>query len=332
MFCEGGAVFRSRGWDAWVVAPPGVPRSEGRERGFWPSTARPPSRSASSLMMRPRSSDRPRPRVGGAPPRSRRCARAFECPGPPRCGDSSALVPARRSECARCPKRRRLARAPCSTTPRHTGNTTKTPGHCMVFWRHPGYRGFNPLRFGHIRPTNPHQSTPPAHRPHQNNRPPRERRIETHEQASERKVLSRSELPLTSCSASLRGSVACAAVVGAVSVLKGRHVKVCEGKKAARKASAMWISVDQRRSPGLGRRCSRMPSAGGAAEPPARGAIRVITGWLPASRPCTDRRVRTRRSVRWAALLVWSRSIARTGRPLRAKTTATLMRPHLPTT
>ena len=33
-----------------------------------------------------------------------------------------------------------------------------------------------------------------------------------------------------------------------------------------------------------------MPSAGGAAEPPARGAIRVITGWLPTSRPRTDRR------------------------------------------
>ena len=33
-----------------------------------------------------------------------------------------------------------------------------------------------------------------------------------------------------------------------------------------------------------------MPSAGGAAEPPARGAIRVITGWLPTSRPRPDRR------------------------------------------
>ena len=33
-----------------------------------------------------------------------------------------------------------------------------------------------------------------------------------------------------------------------------------------------------------------MPSASGAAEPLARGAIRVITGWLPTSRPHTDRR------------------------------------------
>ena len=85
-------VFRSRGWDARLVAPPGVPRSEDRERGFWPSTVRPPSRSASSLMMRPRSSDRPRPRVGGAPPRLRRCARAFECPALVRLAAGTALL------------------------------------------------------------------------------------------------------------------------------------------------------------------------------------------------------------------------------------------------
>ena len=181
-------VFRSRGWDARLVAPPGVPRSEDRERGFWPSTARPPSRPASSLMMRPRSSDRPRPRVGGAPPRSRRCARAFECPGPPRSGDSPALVPARRSERARCPKRRRSARAPCSATPKahreHAENTTITPGHRMIFWGHPGHRGFNLLRFGHTQPNNPHQSPPSERRPHQKRPTPQERHLEAHKQAS----------------------------------------------------------------------------------------------------------------------------------------------------
>ena len=164
-------------------------------------------------------------------------------PSPPRCGDSSALVPARRSECVRCPKRRRSARAPCSAAPKYAENTAETQR------KHQVIAGF----LGDIQPTEalipsvldtPGPPTP-TNRPHQHTdptkttAPPRERRIETHEQASERKVLSRSELPLTSCSAPLRGSVACAAVVGAVSVLKGRHVKVREGKKAARKASAM---------------------------------------------------------------------------------------------
>ena len=84
----------------------------------------------------PGSRDRPRNRVGGAPPRSRRCARAFECPGPPRSGDSPALVPARRSECARCPKRRRSARAPCSATPKahrkHNENTRPSHGFLKI--------------------------------------------------------------------------------------------------------------------------------------------------------------------------------------------------------
>ena len=106
-------------------------------------------------------------------------------PGPP---DSPTRVPARRSERAKCPKRRRSARAPCSTTPKahrkHTGNTTKTPAHRLVSWRHPRHRGFNPLRFGHTRPNNPRQPPPPARRPTKNNRPPRERRLEAHEQAS----------------------------------------------------------------------------------------------------------------------------------------------------
>ena len=175
-------VFRSRGWDARLVAPPGAPRSEDRERGFWPSTARPPSRSASSLMMRPRSSDRPRPRVGGAPPRSRQGPRPrAPRPSPARSGAALTLVPARRSERAKCPKRRRSARAPCSTTPKahrkHTGNTTKTPAHRLVSWRHPRHRGFNPLRFGHTQPNNPRQPTPPPRRPHRKQPTPRNPRI-----------------------------------------------------------------------------------------------------------------------------------------------------------
>ena len=93
-------------------------------------------------------------------------------PGPP---DSPTRVPARRSERAKCPKRRRSARAPCSTTPKahreHTGNTMKTPAHRLVSWRHPGNRGFNPLRFGHTQPNNPRQPTPPPRRPTKNNRP-----------------------------------------------------------------------------------------------------------------------------------------------------------------
>ena len=93
-------------------------------------------------------------------------------PGPP---DSPTRVPARRSERAKCPKRRRSARAPCSATPKahrkHTGNTPKSPGHRLVSWRHPGQRGFNPLRFGHTRPNNPRQPTPPPRRPTKNNRP-----------------------------------------------------------------------------------------------------------------------------------------------------------------
>ena len=30
--------------------------------------------------------------------------------------------------------------------------TPKTLGHRMVSWSYPGHRGFNPLRFGHMRP------------------------------------------------------------------------------------------------------------------------------------------------------------------------------------
>jgi len=85
----------------------------------------------------PGSRDRPWTRVGGAHLRPRWCSRALERPG-----DSPALVPARRIEDARCPKRRRSARAPCSATLRHTGNTPKTPGHRTVSSRYPRHRSF----------------------------------------------------------------------------------------------------------------------------------------------------------------------------------------------
>ena len=81
---RGWAVFKGRGWEARLVEP-GAPRSEGRgagvlavngaaalNAGFIPDDEIPGSR------------DRPRNRVGGAPPRSPRCSSAFECPGPPR--------------------------------------------------------------------------------------------------------------------------------------------------------------------------------------------------------------------------------------------------------
>ena len=110
--------------------------------------------------------DRPRNRISGATPRPRQGPRPrAPRPSPARSGAALTLVPARRSERAKCPKRRRSARAPCSTTPKahrkHTGNTTKTPGHRLVSWRHPRHRGFNLLRFGQIRPNKhgPHESS-----------------------------------------------------------------------------------------------------------------------------------------------------------------------------
>ena len=123
--------------------------------------------------------DRPRNRISGATPRPRRCSRDLECPIPAR--PTPARVPVRRSECARCPKRRRSARAPCNATPKahrkHSENTPKTPAHRTVSWRDPRHRGFNPLRFGPIRPNNPRQPTPPARRPHRKQPTPRNPRI-----------------------------------------------------------------------------------------------------------------------------------------------------------
>ena len=160
MFCEGGRFSGveggMRGW-----SPPGVPRSEGRgagvlavngaaafKVGFVPDDEAPVLGSAPAPLWRRAPSSTlmlARPRV----PR----------PSPPRCGVSPVLVSARRSECVRCPKRRRSARAACSAAPKahrkHSGNTTKAPGHRTVSWRYSGHRGFNPLRFGHIPPNNP---------------------------------------------------------------------------------------------------------------------------------------------------------------------------------
>ena len=54
-------------------------------------------------------------------------------PGPP---DSPTRVPARRSERAKCPKRRRSARAPCSATPKahrkHNENTGSSHGFLKI--------------------------------------------------------------------------------------------------------------------------------------------------------------------------------------------------------
>ena len=74
--------------------------------------------------------------------------------------DAEMMWPADRS---RCPKRRVLARTSHSVK-------SKAPGHRMVSWRYLGRRGFNPLRFGHIRPGNP------INRPRVRTGPPRRRR------------------------------------------------------------------------------------------------------------------------------------------------------------
>ena len=154
LLCGGGRSSRveagRRGWSSpgHLAAKAGGGGGSGRQRGLLPSTpasspmmrAR-PSRSAPNSRWRRKPSSTTRPK-GSAPAR-----RAPET--------TLTLVSARRSEGARCPKRRRSAQVPCSATPKRTGNTTKTPGHRMVSWRYPGHRGFNPLRFGHIQPNNP---------------------------------------------------------------------------------------------------------------------------------------------------------------------------------
>ena len=129
---RGGAVFRSRGWDAWVVAPgsasqrrPGagvlaVNGAAAFKVGFVPDDEAPVLGSA------------PAPRWRSAPSfTTMRTRLRVPRPGPPRRGHSSALVPARRSECARCPKRRRSARAPCSATPKahRKHNESTMPSH-----------------------------------------------------------------------------------------------------------------------------------------------------------------------------------------------------------
>ena len=126
--------------------------------------------------------DRPRNRISGATPRPRQGPRPrAPRPSPARSGAALTLVPARRSERAKCPKRRRSARTPCNATPKahrkHTENTPKTPAHRTVSWRHPRHRGFNPLRFGHTQPNNPRQLTPPPRRPHRKQPTPRNPRI-----------------------------------------------------------------------------------------------------------------------------------------------------------
>ena len=157
-------VLKSRGRDARLVAP-GAPRSDGRRwRGFQPSTGAAALNATPPPMTRPRPSrSAPNPRCRCKPSSTTMLTRPrAPWPGPP---DGPALVPVRRIEGARCPKRRRSARAPCSATPKahrkHSENTPKTPVHRMVSWRHPRHRGFNLLRFGQIRPNKhgPHESS-----------------------------------------------------------------------------------------------------------------------------------------------------------------------------
>ena len=125
--------------------------------------------------------DRPRNRISGATPRPRQGPRPrAPRPSPARSGAALTLVPARRSERAKCPKRRRSARTPCNATPKahrkHSENTPKTPAHRTVSWRDPRHRGFNPLRFGHTQPNNP------INRPHHHAGPTENNRhLETHE-------------------------------------------------------------------------------------------------------------------------------------------------------
>ena len=156
----------------------------GRGRGFWPSTGLLPSTPASSLMTKSPALVIGLETVLAARPLVHHDAQAPSS-APARLADSPAWVPARRVDRARCPKRRRSARAPCNATPKahrkHSENTPKTPAHRTVSWRDPRHRGFNPLRFGHIRPNNPHQSTPPARRPHRKQPTPQEQHAEDHE-------------------------------------------------------------------------------------------------------------------------------------------------------
>lgn len=72
-----------------------------------------------------------------------------------------------------------------STMQRDTESTPETQRKLRVIARFledtPGHRDFNPLRFGHIRPDNPHQPIPPARRPTETTDTSH---VETHEQAS----------------------------------------------------------------------------------------------------------------------------------------------------
>ena len=154
-----------------VGRPPGVPRSEDRERGFWPSTARPPSRPASSLMMRPRSSDRPRPRVGGAPPRSRRCSCALECPALVRLAAGSALFWCRRGAVSASGVQNG-GDQPGQHAARHrkpTGSTAETQRkHHVIAWflgDTQATEALIPSVLDTSGPTTP-STDPPVHRPH----------------------------------------------------------------------------------------------------------------------------------------------------------------------
>ena len=150
------------GMRAW--SPPGrLAVKAGGGGGFQPSTGAAALNATLSPMLRARPSrSAPNPRWRCKPSSTTTLTRPrAPWPGPP---DGPALVPVRRSERARCPKRRRSARTPCSATPKahrkHSENTPKTPDHRLVSWRHPRQRGCNPLRFGQIRPNKhgPHES------------------------------------------------------------------------------------------------------------------------------------------------------------------------------
>ena len=83
--------------------------------GFVPDDEAPTLGSASNPRWRRNPSSTTRPKRPQVPRPSSPCS-----------GDSPARVPARRIERARCPKRRRSARAACSTAPRHAENTAET--------------------------------------------------------------------------------------------------------------------------------------------------------------------------------------------------------------
>ena len=114
----------------------------------------------------------PEPESVALLPPLRRGQSAPECPSPARCRNDVDTpqhplrkhdLPIRPHLRPRCPKRRVLARTSHSVK-------SKAPGHRMVSWRYLGRRGFNPLRFGHIRPGNP------INRPRVRTGPPRRRR------------------------------------------------------------------------------------------------------------------------------------------------------------